>query len=65
MILETRTKATVQAIPRRADRDTLAYMLFSSGTTGAPKAVMISHGNVCFTIAQAAVGQSPVRAICC
>ncbi|KAL0961550.1 hypothetical protein HGRIS_006489 [Hohenbuehelia grisea] len=31
---------------RSARRDTLAYLVFSSGTSGLPKAVMISHGNL-------------------
>ncbi|GJE91624.1 acetyl-CoA synthetase-like protein [Phanerochaete sordida] len=31
---------------RPAKKDTLAYFVFSSGTSGLPKAVMASHGNV-------------------
>lgn len=47
--------ATVHAPPvavRPVTKDTLAYLLFSSGTTGLPKAVAVSHGNVCFQIEQ-------------
>ncbi|CCL98279.1 uncharacterized protein FIBRA_00273 [Fibroporia radiculosa] len=35
-----------------ADRNTFAYAVFSSGTTGAPKVVMLTHGNVCFSLVQ-------------
>jgi len=31
---------------RHATKDTLAYMVFSSGTSGLPKVVMLSHGNI-------------------
>ncbi|KAG1769120.1 hypothetical protein EV702DRAFT_705790 [Suillus placidus] len=33
---------------RHATKDTLAYLVYSSGTSGLPKAVMISHGNITF-----------------
>ncbi|KAK0469990.1 uncharacterized protein EV420DRAFT_83800 [Desarmillaria tabescens] len=37
---------------RPARKDTLAYLVFSSGTSGLPKAVMITHGNVIYSIYQ-------------
>lgn len=36
--------------PSRSEPQDLAYILFTSGTTGVPKGVMISHGAVCATI---------------
>ncbi|KAF8074103.1 hypothetical protein FPV67DRAFT_787638 [Lyophyllum atratum] len=41
--------------PRHATKSTLAYLIFSSGTSGLPKAVMISHGNLIYSIGQVVV----------
>ncbi|KAF8188280.1 hypothetical protein K438DRAFT_1907465 [Mycena galopus ATCC 62051] len=40
---------------RPATKDTLAYLVMSSGTSGLPKAVMISHGNVICSMFQGIV----------
>jgi len=37
MLEDARSRATAPASPRPAKRDTLAYLVFSSGTTGFPK----------------------------
>ena len=34
-------------VDREIDRDALAVLLFTSGTTGNPKGVMLSNGNIC------------------
>ncbi|KAJ7174028.1 hypothetical protein C8R43DRAFT_634614 [Mycena crocata] len=40
---------------RPATKDTLAYLVMSSGTSGLPKAVMITHGNLICSMLQAVV----------
>ncbi|KAJ7053848.1 hypothetical protein C8F01DRAFT_1164989 [Mycena amicta] len=40
---------------RPATKDTLAYLVMSSGTSGLPKAVMITHGNIICAVYQAIV----------
>ncbi|KZP23323.1 acetyl-CoA synthetase-like protein [Athelia psychrophila] len=55
MIDAVRARDTPRTAVRPAGKDTLAYLMFSSGTSGLPKAVMISHGNLWFTTLQGAV----------
>ncbi|KAG2147414.1 uncharacterized protein EDB93DRAFT_1250560 [Suillus bovinus] len=43
----TARKNGIPRLPiRHATKNTLAYLIYSSGTSGLPKAVMISHGNI-------------------
>ncbi|KAJ7285272.1 hypothetical protein C8J57DRAFT_1291041 [Mycena rebaudengoi] len=52
-----RTNIPLESI-RSATSNTLAYLVMSSGTSGLPKAVQITHGNlVCATIQGITVGQ--------
>lgn len=42
--------------------DDLAVLMFTSGTAGAPRAAMLSHGNLLANIRQAGSGPDPIRA---
>ncbi|KAH9480790.1 putative 4-coumarate--CoA ligase 2 [Psilocybe cubensis] len=50
-----RRRGTKTIDVRTAGKNTLAYLVFSSGTSGLPKAVMISHGNLIYSLGQAIV----------
>ncbi|EIN12891.1 acetyl-CoA synthetase-like protein [Punctularia strigosozonata HHB-11173 SS5] len=52
LIESVRRKGVPRASVQDAPKDTLAYLLFSSGTTGHPKAVMVSHYNICHQMRQ-------------
>ena len=55
LIQQVHGKGIPRTHVREANKDTLAYFIFSSGTSGLPKAVMISHGNLCTLIMHNAV----------
>ena len=42
--------ADLDALAREVQPDDLATVIYTSGTTGPPKGVMLSHGNICWTI---------------
>ncbi|PFH48612.1 hypothetical protein AMATHDRAFT_49386 [Amanita thiersii Skay4041] len=52
MIEQVRMKGIENVGVKDVGEDTLAYLIFSSGTSGLPKAVMTSHGNVKFSLVQ-------------
>lgn len=46
-LISSARKNDIPRLPvRHATKDTLAYLVYSSGTSGPPKAVMVSHGNI-------------------
>ncbi|KAF9451827.1 acetyl-CoA synthetase-like protein [Macrolepiota fuliginosa MF-IS2] len=61
LIREVNRKNIPEESVRIVPKDTIAYLVFSSGTSGLPKAVMVSHGNVLYSIRQG-VGVMEARA---
>ncbi|KAF9261192.1 acetyl-CoA synthetase-like protein [Marasmius fiardii PR-910] len=59
LIQDARRRKTPAVGVRPAKPNTLAYLIFSSGTSGLPKAVMITHGSLGSMLLQVAtIGQS-------
>ena len=46
-VLEAESAAAGVALQRPLSSSTLAYQVYTSGTTGQPKGVMIEHGSIC------------------
>ncbi|KAG6810648.1 hypothetical protein H0H92_010911 [Tricholoma furcatifolium] len=63
MIEDVRTRKTPLEDVRPAKKESLAYLIFSSGTSGLPKAVMISHGNIVYSVAQSVVMATETAAV--
>ncbi|KAJ3484237.1 hypothetical protein NLI96_g5759 [Meripilus lineatus] len=57
LIYDARLRSIPRVPIRPAKQNTLAYLIFSSGTSGLPKAVMISHGNLYATVMSFAIAR--------
>ncbi|KAG2749258.1 acetyl-CoA synthetase-like protein [Suillus brevipes Sb2] len=50
-LISSARKNGIPRLPvRHATKDTLAYLIYSSGTSGLPKAIMTSHGNIATSV---------------
>ena len=50
---EAISQESTERLPQRATRDNLAYAMYTSGSTGHPKGVAITHGNILRLVYQA------------
>ncbi|KAI0252104.1 hypothetical protein BJV78DRAFT_1204755 [Lactifluus subvellereus] len=64
LIEEVKSRGLPRVPSQTVEDDTLAYLMFSSGTTGPPKAVMISHRNMIFSFSQMATVAEEIAKVC-